>query len=207
VLAALVSASPGGNAVDDRAADVLTADDGSRAYRLAGHVSALGSVGAVVVLALALAALCWWRTKDPALTALCVLAPACAALVQWVLKQVVQRRAPGPQVPASALSFPSGHATGAWALAAAATIVAATAWRPGWSRRVVVAVVVAGAVAVSVARVVAGDHYATDVMAGAVLGVAVTLVLAALLDRLRTPGDRGPRRDPAPRRGGRSRSR
>jgi undecaprenyl-diphosphatase len=182
VLALLLSSSPGGNLVDDRAADMLTASDGSRAYRLAGHVSALGSVGAVIVLAVALAAVCWWRTKDPALTALCLLAPAFAALTQWILKHLVQRRAPGREVPSSALSFPSGHATGAWAIAAAAIVVAAAALTPGWSRRIVVAAVCAGALAVSVARVVAGDHYITDVIAGALLGVAVTLLLAVWLD-------------------------
>jgi membrane-associated phospholipid phosphatase len=177
----LFAAAPGGNPVDDRIANALTAPDDSMRYRWAGHLSALGSVGAVVLAAVVLAGVCWWRTHDLRLTLLCVLAPGLAGLAQGALKEVVDRRAPGEHVPASALTFPSGHATGVWAVAVTATVVAVLALRAGWVRRIVVFGAFTGAIAVSIARVVVGDHYASDVAAGALLGTAVALALTALL--------------------------
>jgi undecaprenyl-diphosphatase len=177
-----VALDPTGAPGDRRIGDALTAPEGSTASRLAGHVSGFGSIGGVALLAVALAAVCWWCTRDARLAVLCVLAPGIAGVVQWLLKELVQRRAPGDGAPASALSFPSGHATGAWALAVAAVFVARAVIPPGWTRRAAVTVVLVGALSVSAARVVAGDHYTTDVVAGALLGTSLTLGCAAVLD-------------------------
>jgi undecaprenyl-diphosphatase len=177
----VVALDPAGAPGDRRIGQAITAPEGSAASRLAGHVSGFGSIGGVALLALALAAVGWWCTHDARLAVLCVLAPGVAAVVQWLLKDLVQRRAPGDNAPAWALSFPSGHATGAWALAVAAAFVVRAVTAPGWIRRVGVGVVLTGALAVSVARVVTGDHYTTDVVAGALLGTSITLGCAALL--------------------------
>jgi undecaprenyl-diphosphatase len=181
VLAVLVARHPAGNAIDDFVANTLGASDDSRRYQLAGHVSALGSSGGVVVTAVFLAAVCWWRTKSPRLTLLCILAPGVAGLAQWLLKEVVRRPAPGDHVPASALSFPSGHAAGAWSLAATVVLLALVTMASGWPRRLVFAGAAVYAVAIGSARVVVGDHYASDVVAGALLGAGVALGLGALL--------------------------
>ena len=64
-------------------------------------------------------------------------------------------------------SFPSDHATAAFAIAMAIWL---RNRRAGW-------VALALATAVSISRVVVGTHYPTDVLAGAALGSAAALVL------------------------------
>lgn len=68
-------------------------------------------------------------------------------------------------------SFPSNHAGGAFALA-----VALGWWMPGlWGVSLLLAVLLAAA------RVYAGLHYVTDVIAGAVIGSLIALTLCTIL--------------------------
>jgi undecaprenyl-diphosphatase len=83
-------------------------------------------------------------------------------------------------------SFPSGHATTAAAVAAALWCL----WpRPFW-------LYVAAAALIAVSRVVTGQHYPSDVIAGAAIGVATTRALAFWLLRRRdgvsSPGGAAP---------------
>jgi membrane-associated phospholipid phosphatase len=73
-------------------------------------------------------------------------------------------------------SFPSGHATTVFAMA---TVLAWWAGRlpPGWRRVVGRALPFASASLTLVARVYAGSHFPLDVLAGAVLGTALALVV------------------------------
>ncbi|HWB47972.1 MAG TPA: phosphatase PAP2 family protein [Stellaceae bacterium] len=73
-------------------------------------------------------------------------------------------------------SFPSGHATTAAALATALWCL--------WPRPVWLYVAAAGLIAVS--RVVTGQHYLSDVVAGAAIGVVVVRVTAAWMLRPRS---------------------
>jgi lipid A 4'-phosphatase len=83
-------------------------------------------------------------------------------------------------------SFPSGHAATAAALVTALWCL----WpRPLW-------LYVVGATLVAAARVVTGQHYLSDVVAGAVIAVLVTRALAAWLFRRRESGAAA--RDAAP---------
>ncbi len=73
---------------------------------------------------------------------------------------------------ASGLSFPSGHATGAfsaafayWSIEARRGRAKARAWR--------IAALLAGAVTTAALRVAAREHFPTDVMAGAALGAGI----------------------------------
>ena len=76
-------------------------------------------------------------------------------------------------------SFPSGHAATAAALATALWCL----WpRPLWFY-------VAGAALIAVSRVITGQHYLSDVVAGAAIGVIVTRLVAAWMLRER---DRAP---------------
>ncbi|HUA53242.1 MAG TPA: phosphatase PAP2 family protein [Candidatus Sulfotelmatobacter sp.] len=68
------------------------------------------------------------------------------------------------------LSFPSGHATTAFALATALALL--------WPRYT--AAYVLFALAVGASRVLANAHFLSDVMAGALVGVAVTLYVRAV---------------------------
>jgi membrane-associated phospholipid phosphatase len=112
------------------------------------------------------------------LAVLALLGPgAGAALSERVLKPLVGRRNNG-----GALSFPSGHTTGAVAVAAVVVIFLLGPGRPplalAW-RALLAALVVVEAAAVATALVGAGYHYATDTVGG--FGVATGTVLALAL--------------------------
>jgi membrane-associated phospholipid phosphatase len=74
----------------------------------------------------------------------------------------------GPTFQSDLLSFPSGHATTSFAVAAALSV-----WYPrsAWVFYLLAALI-------SLGRVVGDSHYLSDVMAGALLGLAVGWPLA-----------------------------
>ena len=79
-------------------------------------------------------------------------------------------------------SFPSGHATTAWAVACALTLL--------YPRQRVLWISAAAVVAAS--RVIVGAHYPGDVLAGAWFGVVISLVLsrtAWFREAIAAPGD------------------
>lgn len=102
----------------------------------------------------------------------------CAALgpvaigLNYVVKLIVKRPRPVLEgLPPlggapSSLSFPSAHATSSFAVATAMTRVAPEA-----------AIVFALAAALSLGRPYLGMHYPSDVLAGAILGVALGLIV------------------------------
>lgn len=76
-------------------------------------------------------------------------------------------------------SFPSGHSSGAAALAALLVVLAWPALVGVW-RRVWVGLAVVGMVVVGFTRIALGAHFLSDVVAGLGFGVAWVLVLAVL---------------------------
>jgi undecaprenyl-diphosphatase len=111
-----------------------------------------------------------------------VLCAAVANTLQIVFKRGVRRPRPslggGGAIAAAALldfdrySFPSGHATNAFALGTLLSLAFPSLAAPS----------LAAAALVAASRVVLGRHYASDVLAGALLGSATgTLVFALLL--------------------------
>ena len=149
----------------------------------------LGNFGAVWLLAGAVLAIAW---RQPIVFARVGVAALTGELASSLIKDVTERPRPplrfpdpGPLValPGSS-SFPSGHATVAFACA---TVLAAT------DRRLAIPAF-ALAVGIAWSRVYVGVHYPLDVLAGAVLGVllatALRLLGAALQRsrRARTPG-------------------
>jgi membrane-associated phospholipid phosphatase len=123
-----------------------------------------------------------------------VAVPGAAAVTRLLLKPFVGRTHMG------GLSFPSGHATAIFALAAVFSVLLVAPPRrsiPGSLRLLLSlsSIVVAGVAAT--ALVALQFHYATDALSGATLATAVVLMTALLLDKLAAagrhiPGDASP---------------
>jgi membrane-associated phospholipid phosphatase len=142
---------------------------------------------AELTAALVLACLVTRRWRGAVLAALAV--PTAVTLTEFVLKPAVGRRILGYA------SFPSGHATAMFALAAICAVLLANPPRPRLPRTVrllLAAGAVLVAVAVPVAMVALGFHYFTDIVAGAAVGIGTVLLTALLIDLAR-PADRAPR--------------
>ncbi|WP_097869947.1 phosphatase PAP2 family protein [Streptomyces sp. rh34] len=130
---------------------------------------------AVTVVAL------WWRGARP--LALWVAATSLiASLLQQGLKAAVDRerpRWPDPVDSAHYAAFPSGHAmTAVVTCGLLVWLLRLYGAGPG-ARGAVLAVAVVSAVGVAATRVYLGVHWLTDVVGGALLGVAVVALSAA----------------------------
>lgn len=138
-----------------------------------------------VVLAAVLAGLWGWRRRRE------VVAAGVGALTMFpvvaALKVVVQRPRPAgiPGLwiasPESTPSFPSGHAAGAFALAAMLSL----AWPRGRALWWTAAVVVAWS------RVALGVHYPSDCLAGAAIGVSLVFGTVWIVTRQKHAGNIG----------------
>jgi membrane-associated phospholipid phosphatase len=82
-------------------------------------------------------------------------------------------------------SFPSGHTAAALVLYGALAIIALRVTRRGWLRRLAVVVGVAIPLCVALARLYRGMHFPTDVLGGAVLGLAWLMIAWAIVLRRR----------------------
>jgi undecaprenyl-diphosphatase len=183
-LAVFVWSSPRGKGIEVSIADAITSTKKDGAFRLFDTVGVLGSKGAVAVGAVVLAVFAWWWWRNLRLAIVCVLGPALAAIGETVFKEVVGR----PRPASAALSgetefgFPSGHASGAAALAVVVVLLAFAAFPRRHPLRVVVTVGAAlYAVAIAVARVVVGAHFAFDVVGALLLGTVTTLAAIVVL--------------------------
>ena len=179
---ALLGASLGHGAHTDR---VDTAVDAGVKASLAGHhrlllvLAWLGDLPAIIAMTaiLILACLLWRRYRGAVLLAISI--PAAAVITERLLKPLVGRTALG------FLSFPSGHATGTFALATAiAVLLAGAAGVPRVVRLAVVVTAFAIASAVAAAMIALGFHYFTDAVAGAAVGTGTVLATALVLDLL-----------------------
>jgi undecaprenyl-diphosphatase len=135
------------------------------------------------------------RRRRPRAAGAALLAVGTAALLVGILKQTFDRARPPlvdatldpiGAVPASA-SFPSGHAATAFAAAVAIGLV-----HPRL-RRALLAV----AAVVALSRVYLGVHYVLDVLAGSVLGAAVGIAAARVVEAV-APASTTPALRPAP---------
>jgi undecaprenyl-diphosphatase len=162
---------------------------------LGGHqhamhlVAKLGTRIPVIVMTVALVVTClaarWWR--GAALAGLGL--PAAVVLTEVVLKPFIDRTLQDHY------SFPSGHATALFGLAAICAILLVNPPRPrlsGTVRLLLVLGAVLVAAVVAVAVVALRFHYFTDTVAGAAVGIGTVLLTALLLDRA------GPRAAPWP---------
>lgn len=106
-------------------------------------------------------------------------------LVEKILKPLIARPRPMPDMGAIILgldlsdsySFPSGHATIAWALA---YVLARKEPRWKWGFYVL-------AFLISLSRIYIGKHYPLDVLGGGIIGWAIGMVSLIIFKKLRLP--------------------
>jgi undecaprenyl-diphosphatase len=128
-------------------------------------------------VALALVPLVGWPRTRGFATAL-ALAVAAQAICVWALKLAVGRERPwiamGLSAPLGAPtdgSFPSGHASGSFCVAAFVAVALPAVWpSPAWRVRSVIAATIAIASLIAVSRVYLGAHFPSDVVGGALTG-------------------------------------
>ncbi len=148
---------------------------------LLNFLAGTGDLIPVNLMALALAVACVATRRWSGAVLALVAEPAASTLTEYGLKPLVHRTIGG------ALSLPSGHATGMFALAATCAVLLLDP--PG--RRVPAAVrlllaclALLAATTVAIAMVALGAHYFTDTVAGAAVGTGMVLAWALILDRL-----------------------
>lgn len=161
--------------VDAWAAHALTVSRGSFPYRFASRLDDTMRVLPVLAGSFAIALVAWVLGHQEAVVASLLVAPATVANEQ-ALKLAGRRIL---RLPSS--SYPSGRV----ALATSLVLVLVLVLRAAGVRPFVRALVaISGAVyvlAMAWARVATGEHLLTDVVGGASMGVAVTLVLSVVL--------------------------
>jgi undecaprenyl-diphosphatase len=164
---------------------------------LAGHpkllavLDRLGDLPAITVMTAILVLICLLRRRYRGAALAVISIPAAAVITERLLKPLVGRTLLGFP------SFPSGHATGTFAVATAITVLLAGVPRAPRTVRLataVIAYVVAAAVAATM--IALGFHYFTDAAGGAAVGTGTVLAAALVIDLLMLAWRRS--REPSP---------
>jgi undecaprenyl-diphosphatase len=184
---------------------LLTVDDGARddlhgyAVDHTWFVTAmklLGTAGSSSVYLVVFGAVAGWLAwqRHPRLAAFVVVTMVGNSLLNTVVKAAVNRARPvlpDPIAHANGMSFPSGHAQAA-VVAYSVLLLVFLPWLRGPWRRIAVVLAVLMVLAIGFSRVALGVHYASDVLAGFVLGAAwVTAMTAAFAAWRRERGKSG----------------
>ena len=191
------------DAIDDAGGGATRLDTAAGAFAVGHRTPVLTTVadalnvagslaGLTVVAALAAVALLLYRRRIEA--ALVLTAPAAAGLLGDGSKLGYDRPRPpvaGHLIMVTDSSLPSGHTLDATIVLGVLAVVAVSLARGRLARTAAVAVAGAGIAVAGAARVYLGVHWATDVVAGWLLGGAWVALSAAVLLMLTRP--RGPR--------------
>ena len=166
----------------DRDAQRAVQSVANGAFDLIANLHTIAGLPYVTLPLAAAWSLALWRRGRGA-ASLAPLLIGAAVGIELALKLTTGHTPPGPETsrsfihvlpaPDTPSSFPSGHATRLAFLSALAALLAA--------RRAVTLAAVAFVALTLVARVYIGDHWPTDVVGGAALGLAFALVAAAWL--------------------------
>lgn len=184
-LAELTEAVLGGQTqrFDERVLQWIAGHHGTLLDYLALQITSLGDIVVVFVIA-GIVALFLTLLRHRYSAALVVGATLGAVAISTLLKLVVERPRPhvfewGTQVVTS--SFPSGHATAAVAAYGTIAFVAARLHRHAWARRLTLLIATVLIAAIAASRLWLGVHYPSDVVGGALLGLAWAAFCAAVL--------------------------
>jgi len=171
----------------DAAVDPALQDSLGRVIVLLNVVDVAGTLIPVSLMTLALTVACLVTRRWSGAVLALVATPAASAGTEYVLKPLVDRTLRGY------LSFPSGHATAMFALAATCAVLLLDP--PGHRvsgaiRLLLASLALLAATTVALGMVARLSHYFTDAVAGAAVGTGVVLACALTLDRLgrRSPG-------------------
>ena len=158
---------------------------GSNVFRLSKAVTMAGSMLVVAIGAAVLAVECWIQVGDRRLAIACVVATGLAGIAETVLKPIVARPRPPTRVLTgeSGFGFPSGHTTGATALAICAIAVFSRLAHTRRDRITLEATAVGYLVIIGVSRVVLGAHRGLDVVGGWLLGAAIAITVLLISRR------------------------
>jgi len=145
--------------------------------------SHLGNTEIIIGVCVVAVVLVWWRTRRWWFALIPALAISLQATIFVTVSTVIGRMRPDvphldPAPPTS--SYPSGHVGASVALYSSLAIMATTIERT-WLRRTVIGVCSVVPVLVAYARMYRGMHHLSDVVVGAVNGVACAALAAACL--------------------------
>ena len=160
-------------AVDARVHAILAGRSG-----LLAVLDWLGNVPTIAVMTTALVFACLVRRRYRGAALAAISVPVASMITERLLKPLVGRTSLG------FLSFPSGHATGTFALAAVIMVLLMGAGVPRAVRLAATVTAFVVAVAVGAAMIALGFHYFTDAVAGAAVGTGTVLAAALALDLL-----------------------
>ena len=140
----------------------------------------LGTLKSVTLITLALVLACVATRRWSGAILAAVAEPVAAGLTEYVLKPSIGQA----MWWGTSHSYPSGHATGMFALAAICAVLLreAPGRVPGVIRLLLVIIAVLLAAAVAAAMVVIGAHTFTDAVGGAAVGTGVVMACALALD-------------------------
>ena len=153
----------------------------------------IGTLGPVTLMTLALVLACLATRRWTGALLVAIAEPAATGLTEYVLKPSVGQ--------AIGQSFPSGHATSMFALAAICAVLLVDPPRrrvPAAVRSLLVVMAFVLATAVAAAMVANGAHRFTDAVGGAAVGIAVVLACALSLDLVASRWPREPAPPPLP---------
>lgn len=142
-------------------------------------VTMLGGTEIALLLSLCVSALLWGRCRPVAL-----LYPATVtvgAVLNVVLKTLIDRPRPeAPETNTALASFPSGHTFQATIVLGLLPLVFELAFHRPWLTRAVRVVAIVAIAAVALSRVYLGAHWTSDVVGGALIGVALVFAVHGL---------------------------
>ena len=166
---------------------------------LAIAVTNVGSPVGVALIAIGAATVSWWRVGSARPAILILTTLAVAGAVSTVTKLIVGAHRPAPAaqlVVETDPSFPSGHVTGTLALLGALAVVIGHHCGRAVSAAVI-ALAVAGTVAVGFTRLYLGVHWVTDIVGGLLLGTAAVVSANMVYWRMMGPSQVGDRPGPS----------
>ncbi len=145
--------------------------------RLAEAITSVGVIGVFVPASLVFAVFVWRRSQSLALATVTPAATWVTAVITALVKDLTDRERPvaAAAYDIASAAFPSGHASNTTAFVVSAALVVAVV-RPEWRTRALVVAVVA-AIVMGWTRLALGVHWATDVLAGWALGVAIAVAV------------------------------